>query len=212
MFSGIVGTTAPVRSTSQKKACRIVRVQMPRGWKLKKGQSVSVDGICSTVVRSGRDFFEVEYMPETLSKTTAEFLDRGRSVNLERSLKLQDYVDGHLIYGHVDARIKVLALETQGSSVLVKIETPRHLRKYIVQQGAVAINGVSLTVVRIVRGSFAVALIPYTLEHTNLGDLKNGSLVNIEIDPLARYALAGKRAEGIVPRNAKRTARKGKNA
>lgn len=212
MFSGIIGEVKPIQKVSERGGCCIVRIEKPRGWKLQNGQSISVDGICSTVVRSGSDSFYVEYMPETLSKTTAAYFKKGDHVNLERSLMLKDSVDGHITYGHVDAAVRVLGLKKHKSACLVSVAMPKRFRIYIIPQGAIAINGVSLTIARVARGSFTVALIPYTLKYTNLGDLKKGSLVNIEIDPLARYAVARGKQRGIVPRNAKKAARKNKKA
>ena len=196
-----------VVSAAQVDTCRRVRIAKPHGWKLVGGQSVAVDGICSTVVRSSRDFFEVEYMPETLSKTISGDFQKGTLVNLERSLTLKNFVDGHLVQGHVDARGRVVARVELGRSRELIIAAQKALMKYIAPRGSVAINGVSLTVARAGRTSFTVALIPYTIAHTNIGGLEVGNIVNIEVDMIARYLWA-LRGHGRVNRDAKKRTRK----
>src|SRR5581483_933304 len=102
MFSGIIETTAVVLAARTKEGMRTLRIKLPRGWQFKMGASVSVDGICSTVVKEGRGYFEVEYMPQTIAKTTAALFKAGSLVNLERSLKYGQRIDGHPVQGHVD--------------------------------------------------------------------------------------------------------------
>ena len=166
-----------------------VRIGVPRSWKLSIGQSISVDGVCSTVVARGKGFFDVEYMPETLSKTTAGAFAPMRMVNLERSLTVRDFIDGHIVQGHVDAAIRVVGIEEQKGSRRVSVAIPAHLRKFVVPQGSVALNGVSLTIARVSGARATVALIPHTLTHTNLGFLKSGDMINIEVDLIARYII-----------------------
>lgn len=196
MFTGIIQSVAPVLSASFRGECFGVRIKKPAGWKLSLGQSISVDGICSTVTkmsprasseRKSKSFFEVEYMPETLAKTTAPSFKKNTKVNLERSLTLHDFIDGHLVSGHVDARGVVQKIEGKGKTKEMTIAVPKELKKYIATKGSVTMNGVSLTVVVSEKNTFRVALIPFTLAHTNLGLLEKGSRVNVEIDVVARY-------------------------
>lgn len=187
MFTGIIQAVVPVLATFEKEACLVVRLKKPSGWKVTLGQSITVDGICSTVTKKGPSFFEVEYMPETLEKTTAGTFKEALWVNLERSLTLRDYVDGHLVAGHVDARGTITKRESTGNTRVLHITVPRALRKYIATKGSVAVNGISLTVVGVKQDTFSVALIPYTLEHTSLGLLETGDDVNVEVDMVARY-------------------------
>ncbi len=187
MFTGIIQAVTPVQLVTKKEACLVVRLKKPARWKLVLGQSITIDGICSTVTKLGTTFFEVEYMSETLAKTTAGNFSKGSQVNLERSLTLRDYIDGHLVSGHVDARGKVLKIVTEENTKRMSIQIPRALQKYIAMKGSVAVNGISLTVAEVGGNVFTVALIPYTLEHTNLGLLKQGDSVNVEIDTVARY-------------------------
>ena len=185
-----------------------MRIQKPRAWDLSLGESVSVDGICSTVVARTASSFDVEYMPETLSKTTAAQFRAKRMINLERSLRYGDRIHGHFVTGHVDATSRVIKVEKQGRSRAVSIKVPREISKYIVPRGSIAVNGVSLTVARKSSGSFTVALIPHTLKVTNLANVVRADAVNIEVDILARLpALAGYRSGGRVAIHAKKKIR-----
>ncbi len=187
MFTGIIQSVMPVLTVAEKESCIVVRLKKPAGWKLVLGQSITVDGICSTVTKLGASFFEVEYMPETLEKTTAGTFSGGRWVNLERSLTLRDYIDGHLVSGHVDARGSAVKVVADENTKRISIKVPSVLQKFIAQKGSVTVNGISLTVAEVKKNVFTVALIPYTLEHTNLGLLMEGEEVNVEIDTVARY-------------------------
>lgn len=187
MFTGIIQATGKVERSSEKSGIRRVAIRRPAGWRLSLGQSISVDGICSTVVARAVKHFEVEYMPETLRKTTAGSFDRGTLLNLERSLGLKDFVDGHLVQGHVDGKGVVTKIEDEGASRLISVKVPADLKRFIAARGSIAVNGVSLTVARVRGTTFTVALIPHTLKATNLGLLTKGSEVNIETDLVARY-------------------------
>lgn len=209
MFSGIIQAKGRVVSARPQGDVRRVHVKKPPRWKLGLGQSVSVDGICSTVVAQGKDFFEVEYMPETLAKTTAGDLLPGAVVNLERSLRHGDFIDGHFVQGHVDARGRITAVQKTGASRLLTIAIPKSLRRFVAARGSVAVSGVSLTVARVSPASFKIGIIPHTLASTNLGDLKKGDAVNVETDMLARYRVAAGERGGRVGRNEKDGIRKG---
>src|SRR5665213_1335545 len=189
MFTGIIQATTKVKEIKRAGECIQVRLQKPKKpsvWKFNLGQSISIDGICSTVTKQSKDFFEVEYMPETLLKTTAGSFMKDALVNLERSLTLRDFIDGHVVQGHVDARAKVSTIVEHGTPRDITIEIPLSLVRYVAALGSIAINGVSLTVVRLASGKATVALIPHTLVHTNLGNLKKGDSVNVEVDVMAR--------------------------
>ncbi len=187
MFSGIIQATAPILSADKHGECRVVRIQKPRGWKLADGQSVAIDGICSTVTKHAAGFFEVEYMSETLGKTTAGAFAEKRMVNLERSLTLNSFVDGHLVQGHIDARGRIKRIVDAEHTRLLTIALPLRLMKCVALHGSIAVNGVSLTVARLHQSSFAIALIPHTLANTNLGVIAKGDKVNVETDMIARY-------------------------
>ncbi|HVW71707.1 MAG TPA: riboflavin synthase [Candidatus Paceibacterota bacterium] len=187
MFTGIITATAPVKQTNEAKGLREVVIAKPKGWKLSLGESISVDGICSTVVKKDAGSFTVQYSPETLKKTTAGGFLKGSIRNLERSLTLKTLIDGHILQGHVDTRAKVVSIENNKSAYLITIAVPQNLLKFVAEHGSIGINGVSLTVARRKGRKVTVALIPHTLSHTNLGLLKKGSEVNIEVDLIARY-------------------------
>lgn len=187
MFTGIIQATSEVMDVREESESRIVRIRTPREWQLSEAQSISVDGVCSTVSHTSSEWFEVMYMPETISKTTVSSFAKDTLVNLERSLRMQDFVDGHMVQGHVDGVAKITSLTNKGESRELEIEPALVLMRYIAARGSVALNGVSLTVARRTDNAFVVALIPYTIEHTNLKNLNVGASVNIETDMLARY-------------------------
>ncbi len=187
MFTGIIKANGKVRNISVEGKSIYVWVEKPKGWKIRAGDSISVDGICSTVKRLNDGSFEVEYMPETLKKTTAGLFKKGTFVNLEPSLRANDRLDGHLVQGHVDTTGDIKEIKKLGNSVILKIGFAKQYKKFIAKKGSIAVNGVSLTVVAAGRDWFTVSLMSYTLRHTNLQNLKKGDKVNIEVDILARY-------------------------
>jgi riboflavin synthase len=187
MFSGIVQATARVKKTEEAKRIKRVRIEMLRTWKLQLGASINVDGICSTVVKTGKGFFDVEYMPETLSKTTASSFTRGTLVNLERSLKYGDRIDGHPVQGHIDCAVRVREIVQKGGSREITIRPNAKFARAAALHGSIALNGISLTVARKHGPNITVALIPYTLKHTTLGTLKSGDAVNVEFDHSRAY-------------------------
>jgi len=194
MFAGIVQARAHIKSVEEAKKIKRVRLGAPRGWKLSLGASVNVDGICSTVVKKGNGYFDVEYMPETLSKTTAAAFAKGRIVNLERSLKYGQPIDGHPVQGHVDCLAPIRDIVNKGSSREITIKPNATFTRQVMLHGSIAINGVSLTVAKKHGPNITVALIPYTLKHTNLGALKSGDPINVEFDHSRGYlARVGKR-------------------
>lgn len=190
MFAGIIEKKARVLRTEKDGEVLIVRIQKPSAWKLTRGQSVSVDGICSTVVGATPSSFLVEYMPETLSKTTAVMFKKGSIVNLERSLKYGQRIDGHPVQGHVDACTPVRQIRDVGRSKEITIKPPAKVARAAVLHGSIAVNGVSLTVARSHGPNVTVALIPHTLRESNLGTIAVGDVVNLEFDHSATYLVA----------------------
>lgn len=202
MFTGIIEKTAHVKKVyAEHKGIR-VRIEKPRGWKLVMGQSISIDGICSTVVAQTSGAFEVDYMPETMLKTTASSLKKDSTVNLERSLVYGARIEGHIVQGHVDTQVRISHITKQGSSSLLSFRIPAAFKRYVALHGSITMHGVSLTVARLSGTLCTVALIPHTLTHTNLGFLVTGDHVNIEVDYLARYGIAATATSGTVLRNA----------
>lgn len=149
------------------------------------GDSIAVNGVCLTVTKLTKTHFEVHVSKETLSVTTG--LDSKKAVNLEKALRLQDRLGGHLVSGHVDGVGEVTRLEQAGDCWLLVVRAPHAISKYIAKKGSICVDGVSLTVNRIEQDTFSMNIIPYTLENTTFKHLSAGSLMNIEIDQIARY-------------------------
>ena len=193
MFTGIIRATEQIKllktyhSGDNKDGSLFVEVGLPKGWKLKEGQSICINGICSTVCGVFKEGFKVEYMPETINKTTVLEWSAGYVVNLEKSLKLSDFVDGHLVSGHIDNTGKIVHIDKKGDSKVFTIKITKDLIKYIVPKGSVALDGISLTVVDVIKDCFTVSLVEYTLKNTNFGGKKVGELINVEIDTIAKY-------------------------
>jgi len=165
----------------------VLRISIESGLEgLRVGDSVSVDGVCQTVVSFEPPVLSCELMQETLRSTTMGKIKRGSMVNLERAMSAGDRFGGHMVTGHVDCIGRVRSISKSPS--YVEIEIPAELMKYIAPKGSVAVNGVSLTVgPDIKHNRFRVFLIPHTLENTNLGSLRVGQEVNIEVDIFSRY-------------------------
>jgi riboflavin synthase len=187
VFSGIVETTSPVLSVSHARKQRILTIRKPRGWMLQDGESVSIEGVCSTVQSFNKGAFRVVYMPETLRKTTLGGLQAGDEVNLERCLNLQSLIGGHLVQGHVDTTARIKAITYEGEARLFTFAIPARFSRYIVPKGSIAVDGISLTVVEATRSTFQCSLLAYTLSHTTLGGKRPGRQANIEVDILGKY-------------------------
>ena len=152
--------------------------------------SVAVDGVCLTVTEAAEDILSFDVVPETLDRSTLGERRTGDAVNVEFALRVGDRVGGHFVYGHVDAAAHVLSRTAEGQGERIRIERPAALAFAIVDKAFVAVDGVSLTVAAVGTDWFEIALIPETLVRTTIGDRAAGHRVNLEIDPLARYAAA----------------------
>lgn len=186
MFTGIVSAVSQVKLFQKVKGGARLYVFRPKGWRLKVGQSLNVSGVCSTV-KNAQPFLEFDYMPETLRRTNLGELGSGNLVNLEQSLKLGDGLDGHWVLGHVDCVGQISLTLREGNSRMLKINFPKKFANLVKAQGSVAVEGVSLTVVKAGSNFFTVKIIPYTWQHTNLRLKKVYDRVNIEFDVLAKY-------------------------
>lgn len=154
---------------------------------VKLGESIAVNGVCETVVAFDNTTFEVNVSDETLRVSNLSDLKQGDFVNLERALKLSDRLSGHIVSGHVDLTTKFIKKEKLGEFYNMEFAVTPDFRKYIVKKGSITVNGISLTIADIKSESFVVAVIPHTFENTNLKELKNNDIVNIETDILAKY-------------------------
>ena len=188
MFTGIIREIGTVEEVERTADGARLRVSAGVAGGLGAGDSVSVNGVCLTVSSPGDDAFEADVMNQTLSVTTLGDLDAGGRVNLEPALRAGEPLGGHLVQGHVDGRGEVAAVTEDGFARRVRVTMPEGLRRYVAEHGSVAIDGVSLTVAALTPDGLEVSLIPETLERTTLGDLGEGSEVNVEVDVVARYA------------------------
>ena len=151
------------------------------------GDSIAVNGVCLTVTQLDNNSFSADVSQETLNCTTFSQLKKGQNINLEKSLRIDQGIDGHLVSGHVDGVGKVASITIEGESTRMKIKVDDNLVKYIAKKSSICINGVSLTVNEIDGNVFGVNVIPHTFSVTTLGELKVNSQANIEIDIIARH-------------------------
>ena len=197
MFTGLiedVGTIGDLR-LQQKSAVLTVKTKLPVR-SMARGASVAVNGACLTVVKKGPKSFTVDVSPETLQRTSLETLTIGSMVNLERPMRLADRLGGHLVTGHVDGVGAIAAIEKQGEFTIVTFDVPAPLGALLVPKGSVAVDGISLTVNVCRKQRFSVAIIPFTLRHTNLRARKVGDKVNIETDLIGKYVQSFMRQRG----------------
>ena len=184
MFTGIVEEVGSVVNISDNgMTVRAEKVMSD----LKLGDSIAVNGACLTAVSLSGSEFSVDLSPETMRRTSLGDLSAGDSVNLERALSASDRMGGHIVQGHVDGTGRVTSTKEDGDSIIFRVRTPARLMPYIVEKGFIAVDGISLTVVKVATSSFTLAVIPYTLRNTNLETLSVGARVNLEADILAKY-------------------------
>ncbi|MGE4132833.1 MAG: riboflavin synthase [Bdellovibrionales bacterium] len=188
MFAGIVESMSSIMAAHQGQGQLTIMVEKPSDFNdLELGDSIAVDGLCLTVENLKEDQIQFTLAPESLRVTGWTSMGvLGRVVNLERSLRLGSRIHGHLVTGHVDGLARVRAIEKEGETMALEIETPRSLRPYIWSKGSVALNGVSLTINRVTPESFSVGLIPETLKRTNLSRIQIDDALHLEVDNLAR--------------------------
>jgi riboflavin synthase len=187
VFTGLVADQGTVEGVESGEGGARLRIRTPLADELSPGDSVSVNGACLTAAAVNRRAFEADVMNETLERTSLGPLAPGDRVNLELPLRAEDRIGGHFVQGHVDGTGEVAAVTEDGFALRLAIEVPAELRRYVVERGSVAVDGVSLTVAALTESGFEVSLIPETLERTTLGDVRRGTRVNLEPDVIARY-------------------------
>jgi riboflavin synthase len=194
MFTGIVTGIGRVAAVERRRgrAARVVVVPPPGYGAFRRGESISLSGVCVTATESGRRLV-ADLSPETLAVTTLGALRADETVNLERALEWRGRVSGQFVLGHVDAVSQILAVEDAGGSWTYRFSIPRGFSRHVVRKGSVALDGVSLTVARRSGRGFDVAVIPETYRRTTLGSRRAGDRVNFEVDPLSRYGAAVRR-------------------
>ena len=184
MFTGIIEEVGVVEKISE--TAMTVRASKVTE-DLKLGDSIAVNGACLTAVSFNRNEFSVDLSPETMRRTALGDLSQGSLVNLERALLVSDRMGGHIVQGHIDGTGRIMSTKPEGDSVVFRIRILKRLSRYIVEKGFVAVDGISLTVVKRGASSFTLAVIPYTSNNTNLAALSVGDRVNLEADILAKY-------------------------
>ena len=184
MFTGLVREVGTVVSVVDGRLT-VTGPETARGAQL--GDSVSIDGVCLTVVAHNDSTLGFDAVPETLRRTALSALAQGSSVNLEPALRAGEALGGHYVQGHVDGVGTVRSVEPEGAGKRIAIDAPHDLLRYVVEKGSIAVQGTSLTVAAVDDAGFEVALIPHTLEVTTLGGLGPGDSVNLEADVLAKY-------------------------
>jgi riboflavin synthase len=188
MFTGLVREVGQVVWLRRSDRTVQLLVKGPRtATRVRIGESVAVNGCCLTVTAQREGQFMFDLLAESLDRTNIGRLKPGGPVNLERALRVDGRLGGHFVQGHVDCTAKVLAVEEKGPDLRLDIALPPEFSRYVAYKGSIAINGVSLTVAVANAEDFSVWVIPHTMEHTNLGDLEAGDLVNLEFDILAKY-------------------------
>ena len=198
MFTGLVEEIGLCEDLQRSAGSARLLIQAPSiSLGVKIGDSISVNGCCLTAISIRDGIMAFDLLDETLQRTNLQDLIPGRKVNLERSLLADGRLGGHFVQGHVDATIPVVAILQQGSDLRINFKVPPEFAAYVAYKGSVAINGVSLTIAEVTADSFAVWIIPHTATHTNLGDLREGDLVNLECDMLAKYAARIMQMRGI---------------
>ncbi|MHB0866642.1 MAG: riboflavin synthase [Thermoleophilia bacterium] len=151
------------------------------------GDSIAVNGVCLTARSFGSGTFSADVMPETLRKTNLGELQRGGIVNLERALTLNGRLGGHLMLGHVDGTGKIVSIKPEGNAVFYTMTAPEEVLRYVLPQGSIGVDGISLTVARLAGDKFSVSLIPHTVKMTTLGHNRIGYSVNLEADVVGKY-------------------------
>ncbi|MFC1992449.1 riboflavin synthase [Chloroflexota bacterium] len=184
MFTGIAEEIGSIISAQPGKLI-IAASKVLQG--VEPGKSVAVNGACLTVTNFDANSFSVDIMEETLQKTNLSLLKTGGRVNLERPLTLGGQLGGHLVQGHVDDTGKVASITRGDSALMLRIEAPANVMRYIVEKGFIAVDGISLTIIGSDAGSFLVSIVDYTREHTTLDSHQVGDMVNLEVDIIAKY-------------------------
>jgi riboflavin synthase len=189
MFTGLIEAVGEVAEVKPTPAGFRLRLASALARDLTPGESLSVNGVCLTVVSADAEGIHADISPETARVSALGLLRRGSLVNLERPLRADARLGGHFVQGHVDATATIEDIRQEGDSYWVTIRFPPLLAPYIVRKGSIAVNGISLTVAGVDDRHFDVQVIPYTWEHTNMHGMKAGDQVNIECDILGKYVV-----------------------
>lgn len=194
MFSGLISYTGNVQQVQPlpQGGLRLrVRCEGASDEEVEPKDSIAINGVCLTATQVEHNIIDFDVIPETLARSNLGSLREGDSVNVEYSLRLGDRMGGHFVYGHVDAAAAVLSRTPEGQGERMRIALPENLRRYVCEKAFISVDGVSVTVAAAGDEWFELGLIPETLRRTTLGHRNAGDRVNLEVDPLARYAVHG---------------------
>lgn len=187
MFTGIIQDIGTIKKLSRNSAGEVTITVAHHLKKPAKGASIAVNGACLTVTKAGASICSFDVIPETLTRTNLGQLKVGSQVNLEPSLTLSAGIDGHLVSGHIDCVTKIVAIKKGENGTVFTLALPKNIALFVAEKGSITINGVSLTITAVTTTTFSVALIPFTLSHTTLGEAQVGDAINLEVDLIARY-------------------------
>lgn len=188
MFTGIIQEIGTIKKIAQKGDNRGITIEAKKILQDQKdGDSININGVCSTITKIDKSSFTIEYMPETLKRTTAQDWHEKQEVNLESAMKLSDKINGHLVLGHIDATGNIKKITDKKESKEITISFPQELAQFIAFKGSISVDGVSLTVSKLSTNDFNISLVPYTIDNTVFKNAKEKDKVNIEIDMLSRY-------------------------
>jgi len=190
MFTGIIQGTGTVLSIVEKQSIHTLQLQLPNTTHLETGASVSIDGVCLTAASIQDSVVDFDVISETLARTTLGQLTVGQQVNVERSLKFGDEIGGHLLSGHVMASGILHSKIENGEGIDYTVLVPVNVRKYVMEKGYIAVDGISLTIGEVHEGTFSLHIIPETLRLTTLVDKEVGDAVNLEIDSTTQTIVA----------------------
>ena len=194
MFTGIIEgqgivTKFAIKTQNRSAAKMVIDLgNLAKGLQL--GDSVAINGVCLTAIHISKKQTEFEMIGETLKKTNLGMIKSGDKVNIERSLKVGERMEGHFVLGHIDGTGKIIKIEKLSKEIKFWIELPKDLTRFVVKKGSITVDGISLTIVDALKNKISICIIPHTLKITNLGSKKIGDKVNIETDILGKYVIS----------------------
>lgn len=188
MFTGIIEEIGEVKFIEKREKAYKVFIKCKKVLdEVKIGDSIATNGVCLTITEKGKDFFSAYVMKETLDKSNLIYLKIGSKLNLERAMKINDRINGHIVSGHIDSTAEIVSFRKEEQTTWITLKADKATSKYIVYKGSIALDGISLTVAKVNNNIFSVSLIPHSQEGTTLISKNIGDKVNIEGDILAKY-------------------------
>jgi riboflavin synthase len=187
MFTGLIQDTGIIQSITNNREGREFVIRTALIAEIKVDDSIATNGVCLTATKISGDTYTCQAIPMTLEKTSLGKLQEGDKVNLELSLRAHDRLGGHMVQGHVNGVGQIIDIKDMGKTWEFRVSFPVELRKYMISEGSIAIDGISLTIARLSDAELTLAIIPHTLEMTTLGSKKIGDSVNVEVDMVAKY-------------------------